>query len=87
MCLLDGGARRGRPRGKPSAGIIDRQSVTTTEAGGPLGYASEKMVKGRNRHILTGTIGLLVGAIVHPADVQDRDGAPRLLRTVRSEFP
>jgi len=39
------------------------------------------------RHILTDTIGLLVAAIVHPADVQDRDGAPRLLNALRGAFP
>jgi transposase len=61
--------------------------VTTTEAGGPRGYAAEKMVKGRKRHIVTDTIGLLVEAIVHPADVQDRDGASRVLKALRSAFP
>lgn len=45
------------------------------------------MIKGRKRHILTDTIGLPVGMIVHPANVQDRDGAPDLLESIRSSFP
>src|SRR5271165_4479948 len=45
------------------------------------------MIKGRKRHILTDTIGLPVGMIVHPANVQDRDGAPLLLESIRSAFP
>ena len=71
----------------PSAGVIDSQSVKTTESGGPCGYDAGKKIKGRKRHILTDTNGFLVAARVHTADIQDRDGAPDLLASVRYSFP
>jgi transposase len=71
----------------PSAGVIDSQSVKTTEAGGPRGYDAGKKIKGRKRHLLTDTLGLPVTAVVHPADIQDRDGAPLVLAGARFLYP
>src|SRR5438045_6869135 len=71
----------------PSAGVIDSQSVKTTESGGPRGYDAAKKIKGRKRHIVTDTGGLLVGAEVHPADIQDRDGAVLVIEAIHQLFP
>jgi transposase len=54
---------------------------------GPSGYDAGKKLKGRKRHILADTLGLLLNVVVHPADVQDRDGAAVVLRQARRSFP
>jgi putative transposase len=84
--LMDLRVAEGR-EASPSAGVIDSQSVKTTESGGIRGYDAGKKIKGRKRHILTDTCGYLVHAVIHAADIQDRDGAPLVLKDVRQSFP
>lgn len=68
---------------QPTAGVSDSQLVKTTESRGVSGYDGGKKNKGRKRHILTDTQGFIVAALVHAADIQDRDGAPVLLAAKR----
>lgn len=71
----------------PSAGIIDSQSVRTTESGGPKGYDAGKKINGRKRHILVDTLGLLLVLVIHSADLQDRDGLALVCRRLRRRLP
>jgi transposase len=72
---------------QPTAGVIDSQSVKTTESGGIRGYDAGKKINGRKRHIVVDTLGLMFGAVVHAADIQDRDGAPEVLASIRKSCP
>ena len=61
--------------------------MKTTEAGGPRGYDAGKKIKGRKRHAMVDTDGRALTLQVHPAHVQDRDGAVPLLKASRRRFP
>ncbi len=71
----------------PSAAIIDSQSVKTDEQAASKGYDAGKKVKGRKRHILVDTLGLLLKAKVLTAEIQDRDGAKILFSEIKEQMP
>jgi len=76
----------GRKR-HPSAGILDSQSVKSTESSDERGYDAGKKINGRKRHLLVDTMGLILLALVLPANIQDRDGAKQLLGAFLPQSP
>jgi putative transposase len=71
----------------PTAAVLDSQSVKTSPQGGPKGFDGGKKVKGRKRHLLVDTLGLLLAVCIQPASVQDRDGAAPVVEEGLAKYP
>ena len=86
---LRGQIRRAAGRDEtPSAALIDTQTVTATEIGGPVGYDGGKKIKGRKRHYLVDTLGLLMAVAVTAGNLDDGTHACRVLHKLdRSRLP
>jgi len=74
-------------RSRPTAAILDSQSVKSAGHGGNVGYDAARRIKGRKRHRLVDPLGLVLGVAVTPASTTERDGAQVILGRVLGWFP
>lgn len=72
---------------QPSAAVLDSQSTRYSPQGGEAGFDAGKKVKGRKRHLVVDTLGLLLAVTVSAASVQDRDGAPAVVALACAKVP
>jgi transposase len=79
-------ARQGKAP-EPTAAIIDAQSTRSTAQGGNTGFDAGKKVKGRKRHLVVDTLGLLVAVTITAASVQDRDAAAEVVAQACTKVP
>lgn len=71
----------------PTAAVLDAQSTRGSPQGGDNGYDAGKKVKGRKRHVVVDTLGLLLAVSVTAASVQDRDGAHAVVAAAMTKYP
>ena len=71
----------------PSVGIIDSQSVKASNmCEGNIGYDGGKKIKGKKRHIVVDTLGLVLIVVIHAANIHDSVGAKEVLKTLKDKF-
>jgi transposase len=72
---------------EPTAAVLDSQTAKSACGGEQIGYDAGKKTRGRKRHLLVDTCGLLLVCVVHSASVQDRAGAKLVLHSINEQHP
>lgn len=72
---------------EPSLGIVDSQTAKASNmCQGSVGYDGGKKIKGRKRHIVVDTMGLLLSVIIHPANIHDSQGVSDVLWRLKAKY-